>query len=321
MAGRSEGGGNEPIELLLREGLAHDSAGRFVEGQARWNRALSLLREQSLPDSHLLVEALTGLAGSYRHTGRFARARETAGEALRLLQPGAIEADKQIWRLERGIGESYALEGQTAQAVKSHRRALDAAARHSEPLRESVVRSHMDLSLVLVSAGDLSAATTSAEEALQLARQHATKDRVTHDAALNLAATYVSVGRAESAHRLLQQEHAILRLWRPGHSKPETAPLSEAMLRPKSRGRVRYDKLSVRLSDGWAYCASKFSAVGTARLTTAVTREGRVSEVVLTGFGISEQAADCMALQAAPAKFPPIEGDTVVVVFATKTFP
>jgi hypothetical protein len=318
----------EEIERLRSEGAAYNSAGMFVESEARLSKALLLLRARAVPERELLVDVLRGLASSYRGQRQTTRARETASEALRLLEPGTAEDDGRIWRLEREIGESYALEGKSTLAIASHRQALEAAARHPELLRESVVRSQMDLSVVLMRAGDGAAATHSAEDAWQVARQRQTLDPVAHDAILNLAATYVNVGRVAEAERLVEAERGVLRIWRPRYSKPEVAPLDEGVLRPRARGRVvGSGEVSVRLSDAWAYCAYKFrappggAAVGTARLTTLVGPDGGVSEASVTSFGLSEPAADCMVLEAAAASFPPPAGDGAVIVFATETFP
>jgi tetratricopeptide (TPR) repeat protein len=325
-ARRSQAGAAERIESLRRDGAAYNSAGLFVDAEARWSKALLLLHGQ-VPEPAVLVEVLGGLAVSYRGAGRLARSREVAGAALRLLAPGSVSDDAQIWRLERGIGQSYAAEGSSTLAIASHRQALAAAARHPDRLRENAIRSQMDLSVVLIGADEGSSATSSAEEALQLAREQGARDGVTHDAILNLAATYVKVGRWEAAQKLLEQERGVLRIWRPRYAEPENAPLDEAVLRPRAYGTiVGSGKVGVRLSDAWAYCAYKFGSAAeasgrTARLSTVVGRDGRISEVVLTAFGLSEPAADCMVLEAAAAKFPPPEGDGAVVVFATETFP
>lgn len=317
----------EQIESLRRDGLAYNSAGLFVEAEPRWSKALLLLQEQPEPEPALLIEVLSGLAVSYRGAGRPTQSREAAAAALRLLEPGSASGDAQIWRLERGIGLSYGAQGRSTLAIASHRQALAAAARHPDQLRENVIRSEMDLSVILIGAGDDSSATTSAEEALQLARAQGTRDRMTHDAILNLIATYVDVGRWEAAQKLVEDERGVVRIWRPRYAAPENAPLDEAVLRPRPHGTiVGSGEVGARLSDAWAYCAYKFRGAGeasarTARLSTVVGRDGGVSEVALTAFGLSERAADCMVLEAAATKFPPPEGDGAVIVFATETFP
>lgn len=299
----------------------------FVEGELRWSKALLLLRAQPKPEPALLIDVLQGLAISYGGAGRAVRSREVAEQALRLLEPGTAADDALIWRLERAIGKSYTLERRSTLAIASHRQALAAAARHPDELRESVIQSHMDLSAVLARAGDDSSATSSAEEALQAARQTGKRDRVTHGAILNLVATYVKVGRWDAAQQLLDEERGVLRTWRPRYAQPEDAPLDEGVLRPIARGRIPDSgEIDVRLSDACAYCAYRFrgarpAATATAQLTTVVGPDGSVSEVNLTAFGLDEPTADCMVLQAAAIRFPAPEGGGAVVVFATQTFP
>jgi len=316
----------EELELLRRDGAAYNAAGMFVEGELRWSKALLLLRAQSSPPPALLIDVLQGLSVSYRGAGRAARSREVAEEALRWLEPGAAADDALIWRLERAIGDSYAVERQWALAIASYGQALAAAARHPDELRENVIATQMDLSAVLARVGDDSSATSSAEEALRVARQAGKRDRVTHDAILNLVATYVNVGRWDAAQQLLDEERGVLRVWRPRSARPENAPLDEGVLRPRARGRVvGSGEVGVRLSDAWAYCAYKFrgaraASAATARLTTVLGPDGSVSEVTLTAFGLDERAADCMVLEAAATQFPAPEGDGAVIVFATETF-
>lgn len=325
---RDDAGVDAELEALRTEGAAYNSAGMFVEGELRWGKALSLLRARSSREASQMVEVLSGLALSYRGEGRPAQARAAAVEALRLVEPGSAEGDAQIWRLERGIGASYAAEGRPTLAIASHRQALEAAARHMRQLRANVIESQMSLSVVLLSGGDAASATSSAEEAWQMARQGGQADRVLqHDTILNLIATYVKVGRWEDAQRLLGEERGIVRIWRPRYPEPENAPLDEEVLRPRARGRlVGSGKIAVRLSDAWAYCAYKFAGAQgtssrTARLTALLGRDGGVSEVTLTAFGLSTEAADCMVLEAAATRFPSPEGEGALLTFATETFP
>jgi len=295
----------------------------FVDAELCWGKALLIVRAQPAADPALLVDVLAGLAVSYRGQGRPAQARQAAVEALQLLAPGTTSDDALIWRFEREIGTSYGAEKQPTLAIASHRRALEAAARHPE-LRENVVKSQMDLSMAQLAARDSSSAVSSAQDALETAKFAGTDPRVMHDAISNLIAIYVATGRWEAAQRVLEDERGVLRIWRPRHAEPEDAPLDEGLLRPRERGRVANSgEIAVRLSDAWAYCAYKFRSANaaTARLTTVVGPSGSVSEVTLTAFGLDKRAADCMVREAAGAKFPPPEGDGAVVVFATETFP
>ena len=150
---------------------------------------------------------------------------------------------------------------------------------------------------------------------------------MTHDVISNLLATYVTAGHWAAAQRLLEEERGMLRIWRPRYPAPENAPLDEGVLRPRASGRlIGSTEIGVRLSDAWAYCVYKFrggerGSVATARLTAIVGRDGAVSEVSLTAFGLGKEAADCMVLEAAATRFPPPESDGAVIVFATETFP
>lgn len=282
--------------------------------------------QSARPSRDEQVQALADQAVSYRRAGQTVKAREAAAEALRVLEPATTRDDPQVWRLETSIAKSFALEGQLALAIEHYRRALAAAVRHPQQLRKEVVASHIGLSGALLDTGDGAAATISAESALSAAEQSGEVGAVTHQAISHLAAIYLRTQRADDAQRLLAEKSGLLRVWHPPSSAPESAPWTPAALQPRERGRVVISFLSVRLSDVWAYCAAKARnagqhSTGTAQLSAAIESDGRVKEVVLTAFGLGEQAADCMVRETAVTKFPRPESGSAVIVFATQTFP
>lgn len=202
MAQRVDTGGPREAEALLALSQVLAKHGDDVEAEARFTRALELLRARPDADPLDMVGALDGLSGVSRRQGHHAAADRYAREALTLVEQQLGPEHPAVVNRLANLAAVLIDQGHHAAAEQELRRALEVSERALAPDHPTLAHVHGNLGAVLLYRGRHDEATLELEHALER-WQHAPSPQpdMVADVLANLGVAARGRGRADQAEQ------------------------------------------------------------------------------------------------------------------------
>ena len=212
LAQRVDEGGPREAQALL--GLAQVLAkhGEDVEAEARYTRALALLRDAPQADPLDVVGALDGLRGVLRRQGRHDEAERHARDAVTLVEQQLGSQHPAMVHRLANLAAVLVDQGHHTAAEQELRRALEVGARSLDPEHPALAHVHGNLGAALLYRGRHDEATVELQRALEIwQRQLPPQPDQVADALVNLGVAARGAGRpaeAEQHYRRARAQYA-----------------------------------------------------------------------------------------------------------------